>query len=494
MAEFATWVVELRGAPGRLIDDILEYTGPKKVREYLIEGAGGTGKTRGCAEVLWAIASEFPGIRILVVRETRESLTESFCKTLEQDVLVPGDPALRGASRNNRHSYIVRKRDDDGRPIEGLPCSEIVLGGMDNEDNLFSTDYDIVYFVQAEQTTLEKWSKFRRALRNWGNERMRLQLLIADVNPDAPDHFLNQRADDGHMIRLLSKHEDNPRWYNADTDTWSEEGEAYIDSLDSMPEGPTKDRLRWGKWSSTEGAVWPEFRPALHLIEKPIETPKWYFAAKDWGFTAPGCLIVWGVDGEGRMYAMAEWYMTGKTLDWWCERACEADAEFNLLSGVYDPARPDAGESFNQALAGRRGSKLSGIFRPAINRRSSSGKGDLSGIDLVRQRLVPAADGKPRIFWLKDALRHAPDPSLQSRGLPWCNVQEIPRWRYIALADGRPNREHTDPACADHGCDVDRYAASFAHEREWGPAEVEQPKYDYGTYGHLFGHEDFEEN
>ncbi|GAG05846.1 unnamed protein product, partial [marine sediment metagenome] len=56
-------------------------------REVLIEGPAGTGKSRAIWEKLYAVAYKYPGCRILVVRKTRESMTESVLVTWEDKVL-----------------------------------------------------------------------------------------------------------------------------------------------------------------------------------------------------------------------------------------------------------------------------------------------------------------------------------------------------------------------------------------------------------------------
>jgi hypothetical protein len=89
--------------------------------EVLIEGPAGTGKTRAVLEYVNATCELHDGIRVLICRQTRVSLTESVLVTWENKVLWPGHPAITGdASRANRHSY--RYPND----------SEIVLGGLDN--------------------------------------------------------------------------------------------------------------------------------------------------------------------------------------------------------------------------------------------------------------------------------------------------------------------------------------------------------------------------
>lgn len=463
-----------RGAITRLFD--LERRGEFPT-EVLIEGPAGTGKSRGWGEFLWTLTQKYPGTRGAFLRKTRVSLTESFLVTWENDVLMPDDPSPVGASRAHRTSYTWPNG------------TEVWIGGLDNPTRLYSAQFDWIYVQEATELTLDEWERLGRALRN---HAMPFQFIGADCNPDYPGHWLNQRCEQGKTMRLLSRHKDNP----------SVRPE-YLARLAALT-GVRRDRLFLGEWRAAEGAVWREFDKAVHVIQPPIDDNgeldiskldiRYYFGAVDWGFDAAGVFAVWGVDGEGRMICVAEAYRTQETLEWWTTQAVEFDRQFNLLAITCDPSRPDAIKTFNIALASSRGGELSGVARGADNRRATSGQGDLSGIDLVRQRLVARDDGKPRIMWLADCLKTGRDPRLQEMSAPCSTIEEIPSVVYVDVQEGRANHEHTDPRCADHGFDTTRYAASFANEREWGAAQAEKPRYGENTLGHLFEHEDFEEN
>ena len=470
--------VVLRGAPLKLLDDLVGHAGPPEVREYLIEGPAGTGKSRGVGEVLFWIAMTYPGTRGLVLRWTRKSLTDSFLKTWEDDVLVPGDPCLAGASRNNRHSYTIAPPGWDG------PKSEIVLGGLDEPGNLLSTDFDWIYVQQTEQIDLSTWMKLRTRLRNFGHPEFKLLPLIADVNPVEPTNWLNIRAQRGNMVRLVSRHEDNPKLYSKKAGGWLPEGTAYINSLDAMPEGPDKDRLRYGRWSARAGLVWRTYDSAVHVIKSPTRKPAWYMGTMDWGTQHPGVLQVWGVDGDNTAYRVREYYARGRSLDWWAEKLVECYDEFQPVRIVKaDPSRPDAIEHMNSRL----GSHIDARFLPHIvsganNTKTRSGGGDLSGLDLVRVRLA-----ERKLFLIEGALRER-DQSLVDDGAPWCSEMEFPQYTYDLDDAGRAIGENTDKDCADHGMDCVRYAQNYI----WGK-DLSDPippkRFAPGSLGQMLGHE-----
>ena len=74
--------------------------------EALLEGPAGTGKTRAVLEYVNYLCEQYPGIRVLLFRKTRNSMSESVLVTWEEKVLWDGHPAKVGeAQRNNRQNY-----------------------------------------------------------------------------------------------------------------------------------------------------------------------------------------------------------------------------------------------------------------------------------------------------------------------------------------------------------------------------------------------------
>src|SRR6185295_13090648 len=73
--------------------------------EILLDGPAGTGKSRAILEKFHLCCMKYPGIRALILRKTRESMTESVLVTFEERVLPEGSPLMAGASRANRGSY-----------------------------------------------------------------------------------------------------------------------------------------------------------------------------------------------------------------------------------------------------------------------------------------------------------------------------------------------------------------------------------------------------
>ena len=100
--------------------------------------------------------------------------------------------------------------------------STIVLGGMDRPSKVLSTEYDIIYINEATELTSEQWEQLggRTDRPRLGPERPP-SLLLGDCNPDAPQHWIKQRADEGKLRLWPTTHRDNPAMWDRITGTWT---------------------------------------------------------------------------------------------------------------------------------------------------------------------------------------------------------------------------------------------------------------------------------
>lgn len=474
MTATAGYEIDLRGAPWALMKRLRRYQGERKIFEVLIEGAAGTGKSRGVGHLLFWAAHYWPGIRILVVRKTRASLSESFLETWENEVLPAHNAEFmrEGPTRGHREHY------DFGNG------STMVMGGLDHPTRLYSTQWDIVYVQEAIELSLDEWERFFRALRHFNGDTytptetsspspIGFQLLLGDTNPDAETHWLNERCKEGLCERLTSRMQDNPKFATASGE-WTEEGAAYRAGLERLS-GVRRLRLLEGKWCTAEGAVWETFSEQVHLIDRPQDLKRdlginWFVGAIDWGHNDPCCFQVWGIDGSKRAYRVAEWYATNTGQSDWVNWAAAAYQEFQpMRSIVCDPADSQgARNAINIRLASLGAKKPVAIL--ADNTKHGQGKGDLVGLDLVREKLKPQADGKPAIYFLRDSLRMR-DEWLELNKKPTCTEREIPGYVYLVDETGKPSHDRTDPECPDHGCDATRYLCSFLWRHDQTPPE-----------------------
>jgi len=220
-------------------------------RELVVSGPAGTGKSRACLEKLHYCCNTYPGTRALIVRQTRASLSETGLETFENHVLGPLHPmALDGPKRPWRSSY----RYPNG--------SQINIGGMDKPARILSSEYDLIYWQQAEEGSLWGYETLLTRLRGQG---MPFRQMLADCNPESPMHWLKQRCDKGQATLLETRHTDNPVLWDSAHGEWTESGEEYIGTLDRLT-GARKLRLRYGVWVVSEGAIYSLFDEERHKV------------------------------------------------------------------------------------------------------------------------------------------------------------------------------------------------------------------------------------
>lgn len=433
-------------------------------REQSFEGPAGTGKSVGIGFFLDTVARQFPKARILVIRKTRVSLSQSWMVTFEEKVLRENDPIRMGATRAHRTSYLYPNG------------TELVMGGMDNETRTFSTEYDIIYCNEATEFTEEEVESLHRALRNG---KLPFQCMILDCNPDSEFHWLNQRCDQGPTVRRVTRLWHNPAYYLPDG--WSEDGASYRSGLMSGLSGVRYKRLVEGIWSTAEGTIIPIDR-ATHVLEgtvafpqykrprlevkgweKPIEV-RFFYGAYDHGFRNPGTFQVWAVDDQKRAYLVHEVYAQRKDEDWWAEQIVQADEKYMLHRVICDSASPEKIQKFNRVIREARdrlGRENAAVARPA----GKSQKGGKTWLEiqamLMRRRFELDSSGASRAYVFANALVADDDPDLRNK--PKGLIQEAAGWTYekydSAKHRGQP-KEVGDPDKPNHSID----AASYGFE------------------------------
>jgi phage terminase large subunit len=464
---------------GAYLDEIKDEHRPAK--ERLIEGPAGTGKSHGVLEWVNAVCTTWAGVRILFLRQTRATLAESVLVEWEESILGLDHPAITGtADKKNRASYTYPEGWNPYTKQVGM--SHIVLSGLDDPKKTFSTQYDIIILYEGIESSLESWLLMTRANRN---NKMPFQCRIVETNPGPTRHWLNLRPDeDGSIMkRLMSRHKDNPAYWDHEVGDWTKFGREYVEGdLKNLP-GAIKDRMYFGKWISEEGLVWPQFNRAVHCIEAdavPLQITS-YVGSMDFGFRNPGSLNIWAIDTEKRAYRVAEVYKTGWIIDKWAEVICELDDEFPLSDIICDSARPDDIASINQRLGGKRGRNLSHIARPC-SKKQDNGTRQLFGLDHVRDALDPKTGGGPAIFFVNQSLRYGQDRECAKRRMPTDTVQEIEAYSFHKHEDGKVDKESPNQSTGDHGCDNVRYLATWLWPRNV-TRELATPKYGVGTFG-----------
>ena len=387
-------------------------------RECLLVGPANTGKSRALLEKLHYCADKYPGIRGLMVRKTRKSLTQSAMVTYEQKVLPEGwlDSLIHFNTTDQQYEY------PNG--------SIIAVAGMDDPDKIQSSEWDMIYVQEATELNEEDWEIMTKCLRN---KVMRYQQLIADCNPSYPTHWLKKRCDRGATLMLYSRHEDNP--------TFTPEDQATLDALT----GVRKKRLRDGIWAAAEGIVYEEWDPAIHLVDRsdiPFRWPRYWVL--DFGFRHPFCLQWWAEQPDGELVRYREIYMTQRLVEEHAKLAMKLSAgEPRPVAIICDSADAEGRATFQ---------KHTGYDTVPAQKAISM------GIQDVQSRLRVQRNKKPGVRFMRDSLVER-DPWLESKKMPMCTEEEFES--YVWNEDnGRKKGE--EPVDKDnHGMDCLRYLCRY---------------------------------
>lgn len=400
-------------------------------REVLLSGPAGTGKSRLWLEKLHYCADKYPHMRGIIVRKTRQSITQTAMVTYEQKVLP------EGWLGNLIH---FRTQEQEYRYPNG---SILAVGGIDKPSKIMSSEWDFIYVMEATELSDDDLESLTTRLRNGV---MPYQQLGLDCNPGPPTHWLKQRCDRGVTLMLESRHEDNPSVTPE-----------YLATLDALT-GVRYLRLRKGIWAAAEGLVYEEWNPAIHKVTRAQLTArgvlaedgtlnrsvvKRVLAASDFGWTNPGTLQVYALDGDGRVYLVYEVYQTQRTIDWWIGKARNIHERFGFECLICDPAEPSYIEQYRK-------SRINAVA--AIN--------DIApGIDALKSRLRVAGDGRPRFFVYEHALAERDDTRVEAHQ-PYCFEQEILEYVWPKSKDGQPVKE-VPVKINDHAMDTARYFCRY---------------------------------
>lgn len=367
-----------------------------------------------------------------IIRKTYRSMPGSVLQTYDKKVLVEGDGVTkRGGEKPEWFDY------PNG--------SRLWVGGMDNPAKVLSSERDVIYVNQAEELTLDEWETLTtRATGRAGN--MPYAQVIGDCNPGSFSHWIKGSANDGKIKLLESRHEDNPTLFDQETKEITPQGERSLEALDRLT-GVRYLRLRKGLWAAAEGSVYDTFDRARHIVDS-VEGITKHVAGVDWGFTNPGVIQVWGIDGDKRMARVREIYRTKKTIDWWIEQAKEVKKDFPGIVFVCDPSEPGYIQQFRNA-------SLS--VTEAFN--------DISlGINNIQQRLVIQEDKRPRLVFIRGGLIDR-DEDLARVHKPTCAEEEIEAYVWPKGADGKALKE-VPVDDNNHAMDTMRYAAAYVDNLE----------------------------
>lgn len=396
--------------------------------ETMVSGPAETGKTWGCLQYVNALLWKYPGAHGVMLRKTYADLIASALRTYLR-ILGPNSPVVAfGGERPQWFDY------PNG--------SRLWVAGLDNAGKVLSTERDFFYTVQAEELSENDWETMTTRATGRGAV-MPYTRVFGDCNPGPPTHWIKQRQANGVLKLLESRHEDNPTLYSDDGEI-TEQGTKSIGILDALT-GVRRLRLRLGKWAAAEGAVYEDYDPAIHVVDRlPKNWQVWRkIRSIDFGYTNPFVCQWWAIDPDGRMYLYREIFHSRRLVE---DHAKEI-------------VRLSEGETYEATVADHDAEDRATLARHGVGTRPAY-KGVTVGLDAVGARLKKAGDGRPRLFIVSGATVER-DERLVELKLPASTEQEMPEYSYPKNKDGKPIKE--EPLKVnDHGCDTLRYAVAYA--------------------------------
>lgn len=363
---------------------------PDKTR-ILFTGGARSGKTFLIVEFMVGRAFQFPGSRQLIVRKTRvaakESLwDDSFTKYL--NTYIPSE------------EYEMLKSELIIRFKNG---STIMIAGLDDEDRaqkILGTEYITIFCNEATQLeykvigTLS--TRLAQKVYDTTGSFTAVNKMVLDCNPRQPTHWLYIW---GVQFKDPSTKPYQPLMNSASHAMlhWTPEDNRenlppnFIEEhLDTLPY-EARQRMRFGLWCGSEGAIFKEFDDKIHMID-PFPIPRHFpkMQGIDFGFDHPMAFLSAAYDwATDTFYVYQAFKKSGITID---TLADELDKVQKENRDFYEFRWSDHAKTDRKFLANR------GIITQPAR------KSVLDGINAVRQRLlVSPKTGKPRLLFFKGA-------------------------------------------------------------------------------------------
>lgn len=183
-----------------------------------------------------------------------------------------------------------------------------------------------------------------------------------------------------------------------------------------------------GEFVAFEGLIYAEFDRTRHVSRTRPERFARVIAGVDWGYANPGVIVVIGVDGDGRIYVLAEAYERRRRVEEWVNVAAQMRETWGITQFVCDPSEPDYIRAFREK----------GLKAEAAD------NSVLPGIQAVQDTLARGGDGRPRLTVSPDCANL---------------LSEIEQYQW---AENRHGVRDAPVKANDHAMDALRYAIMAA--------------------------------
>ena len=183
--------------------------------------------------------------------------------------------------------------------------------------------------------------------------------ILADTNPDNPEHWLKKEYIDKSSSNIRSFH------FQLDDNVFL--SERYRTNIkESTPSGMFYDRDIKGLWVSADGVVYQDFDASKHYIRsEDLPSLSKFYCGVDWGYEHWGSIVVIGETDDGTAFLIEEHAKQHEEINYWVEIAKGIQERYGSRVPFYcDSARPEHVARFRrehiEAFDGEK-ARLSGV-------------------------------------------------------------------------------------------------------------------------------------
>lgn len=315
-----------------------------KVLHRAIIAGTGSGKTEaGVFEDLsWCIDN--PGIVGYVFEPNYPMVKRNLIPKLEKFLGTPIDssPLIKNFNRSDLRIDFIDELDN----------STLWLGSLDNAESVEGASIDFSHVDEARLVlNLETAIKvLQRRLRGSGGGHPIGAWWT--TTPDAPGSVLHKFLEDPRTRNPLSK-----VYRMSLFDNRENLPEQYIKEIVKGHTGSFAERFIYGRFAAVaEGAF--GFDVSKHVVDSFDRTRiKGWVYGVDFGWTNPAAIIVIGLDGDGRAYAVDEFYKSMATDEEIIQVAQEYTQTYGPGQLLCDPSEPQTLEKMRRAGLRAEGAK-----------------------------------------------------------------------------------------------------------------------------------------
>lgn len=277
-------------------------------RESMFDGGIGNGKTTGGIGKLLILASEFPGSRWVVARQTYKTLMNTTYATFKR--VCPD-------------KWIKRFVKDDMEFVNGSQVLWMHLDEM-SEGDLRSLEINGAFISQAEEIKPEMWDFLDSRIGRWSKPEWKEPCpayIWGECNPNGHDWIYFRF----HPEVIGKEHPQRGYFFGATSinrKVLDEVSPGYYDSLMRKPDS-WKRRWVYGSRDIFEGSIHPDFKREIHVYDADHFDPfdaldiKSCWGWFDYGLSAPTCLLLSASTSDNFHFITHEYYRrspAGKTI------------------------------------------------------------------------------------------------------------------------------------------------------------------------------------